>query len=59
MVIKIVRFHYGNFDLEMWVRYSNRNVQKVAEKWKCSSKRGEGGIYRLKARNSIHTAEKA
>lgn len=27
------------FDLEMWVRYSNRNAQKVDEKWKCTLKR--------------------
>lgn len=56
--MKIVRFHYGSFHLVMWVRYLNRNVQKIAEKWKGSSKRGEGEIYRLRTRNSLRTGEK-
>lgn len=44
LVLKIVRFHCGHFDLEMWVRYSNRNVREGDEKWKCSSKIGEGNL---------------
>lgn len=50
---------YGSLDFEMWVRYSNRNVQKVAAKWKCSSKKDEGEIDRLKTRTSIHTGGRA